>query len=66
MTLRFSYDPQANAAYLQLGDGKIVETEQVKEDIIIDYDATGRVLGLEFLHARERLTAEMLALAMPE
>lgn len=50
-----TYDPEANAVYLYIGKGKIVETEEVAPNIMFDYDAEGRVVGIEVLSARQNL-----------
>jgi len=50
-----TYDPEANAVYLYIGKGKIVETEEVAPNIMFDYDAEGRVVGIEVLSARKNL-----------
>ena len=56
-------DPEANAAYLALtdiGPGESVETIPVHDrtgDLVglVDLDAQGRVLGVEFLNITHRL-----------
>ena len=46
-----TYDPEADAAYFRLGTAQIVESEEVAPDIILDFDAENRVVGIEVLHA---------------
>ncbi len=45
-----TYDPEADAAYIYLGKGKVAETTEAGP-FIYDVDAQGRVLGIEILHA---------------
>lgn len=52
--VEFTYDPEADAAYLKLNDSAIpadrtVVLELPAGDLNVDLDAGGRVLGLEFL-----------------
>lgn len=65
-----TYDATNNLAYLSLSDdseaGKVernmtlLDTE-VKQDIILDFDVDGRLIGIEFLTARESLRPEILS-----
>jgi len=45
-----TYDPEADAAYIYLGVGKIDHTEEAGP-FIYDVDAEGRVIGIEILSA---------------
>lgn len=49
-----TYDPEADAAYIYLGRGKIVETAEAGP-FIYDVDADGRVIGIEILSASKVL-----------
>lgn len=50
-----TYDPEADAAYVYLGDGPIIESEEVAPGIVLDYDAEDRVVGIEVLGASKVL-----------
>lgn len=60
MTPTLTYDKDANAAYLRFSDATIVESEEVSEGIVLDYDAEGRIVGLEVLDADRHLPPETL------
>ncbi|MEK7192476.1 MAG: DUF2283 domain-containing protein [Patescibacteria group bacterium] len=47
--MEIKYDPIAKAGYLKLKRGKISKTIKVKENLIIDLDKKGEVLGVELL-----------------
>jgi uncharacterized protein YuzE len=59
--LDITYDPEADAAHIHLGGGRIVESEEVAAGIIVDYDREGRVVGIELLHASKRLAPAVRA-----
>ncbi|MBN2209300.1 MAG: DUF2283 domain-containing protein [Candidatus Coatesbacteria bacterium] len=54
--MRITYDPQADAVYFRFVEGpREVTTLRLTEDIAINYDPRGGVVGLEILSAREHL-----------
>jgi uncharacterized protein YuzE len=55
--LKISYDPAANAIYVQLADSRDVgagETLVDDDGVIIDTDTNGKPRGYEFLTVRDR------------
>ncbi|HEY8874401.1 MAG TPA: DUF2283 domain-containing protein [Stellaceae bacterium] len=56
--MRTSYDPEADAMFIWFGpEGvKSAETEEVTPGIMLDFDADGRVIGIEVLSVGERMT----------
>jgi uncharacterized protein YuzE len=55
-----TYDREADAAYIRLSDGPVRESEQVANDIVLDFDADGRIVGLEILDAHRHLSPDLL------
>ena len=47
-------DHGADAVYINLTDRAIKDSEQVADGIIVDYDAEGRIVGVEILDAAKR------------
>ena len=43
-----------DALYLRLDDTAIVESEEVSDGIILDYNAEGKVVGIEVLYISQR------------
>jgi uncharacterized protein YuzE len=43
-----------DALYLRLDDTVIVESEEVSDGIILDYNAEGKVVGVEVLYISQR------------
>jgi uncharacterized protein YuzE len=43
-----------DALYLRLDDSAIVESEEVSDGIILDYNAEGKVVGVEVLYISQR------------
>ncbi len=57
---RIKYDAEADAMYIQVRRGKYEISEELAENIIIDLDKLGRVLGVEVLDASKRLKRRTL------
>ena len=53
--MKMHYDEQVDALYLSLNECDVVESEEVKPGIILDFDATGEVVGIEVLDVKRRV-----------
>ena len=49
--MRVRYDSEANALYIRFREGKIAESDELRDDVIIDYDSEGKPIGVEILDA---------------
>lgn len=52
--MKIEYDQQADAMYIRLRAGKVVESEEVRPGVVLDFDAQGQVLGIEMLDVSQR------------
>lgn len=43
------FDPKVNAMYVRLRKGKVVESEPLEDNVILDLDEKGNVVGIEVL-----------------
>lgn len=65
--MRVQYDPSADAMYIRLAEGIVADSDEVREGVVLDYDASGKVLGIEVLNVSKRadnpreMAFEMLA-----
>lgn len=51
------YDPEADALYVRFADTPVVESEEVANGVMLDFDADGRIVAFEVLDARKHLAA---------
>jgi uncharacterized protein YuzE len=61
--MRFEYDKQADAAYIYFEypvEGEVKNTVGLNEDINLDFDRQGKLLGVEILHASRVLNKKAL------
>ncbi|MBK9444879.1 MAG: DUF2283 domain-containing protein [Betaproteobacteria bacterium] len=52
--MKLEFDPQADAAYLEISDAEIESTREIEPGIIADYDAQGHIVGIEILSISTR------------
>ena len=58
--MRLKIDKESDALYLRLDEMAIVESEEVQPGIILDFDAAGKVVGIEILGLSTRVQPEKL------
>jgi len=49
--MKVSYDKEVDVLRILLSERKIVESDESRADVILDYDAEGNVVGMEILNA---------------
>jgi uncharacterized protein YuzE len=52
--MRVRVDHGADAVYVNLTDRPIKDSAEVADGIVVDYDAEGRIVGVEILDASKR------------
>ena len=52
--MKLNVDREADALYLRLDDSPIVESEEVSPGVVLDYNESNEVVGVEMLHLSKR------------
>ncbi|WP_058557585.1 DUF2283 domain-containing protein [Thiohalocapsa sp. ML1] len=58
--MKVKLDKDDDALYFRLQSGAIIESEEVRPGVILDFDENDRVIGVEFLRVSERASSEDL------
>jgi len=58
--MRLRIDKKNDTLYLRLNESAIVESEEVQPGVILDFDAQGRIVGIEILRLSEKVPVEKL------
>ncbi len=58
--MRLKVDQKNDALYFRLDESAIVDSEEVKPGVILDYDVNDNVVGIEILGLSKRVPVEML------
>ena len=53
--MRIRYDKEVDALYLRFDDSSVVESEEVKPGIVVDFNAEGKVIGIEVLDLKRQV-----------
>jgi uncharacterized protein YuzE len=58
--MKLKVDQKNDALYFRLDESAIVDSEEVKPGVILDYDANNNVVGVEILGLSNRVPLKML------
>lgn len=58
--MKVHFDKKADAVYVRLDDSKIVGSEEVQPNIILDFNEKNDVVGIEILGVKSRVPLESL------
>ena len=58
--MKLTVDREADALYLDLDEAPAAESEEISPGVILDYNAEGKVVGIEMLYLSKRVSAEKL------
>jgi len=55
--MKIKYDKKVDALYFTLAKGKYSDSVKVSENVMVDKDSKGNILGIEVLDATENIPA---------
>jgi uncharacterized protein YuzE len=58
--MRIRVDKDTDTLYFRLDENRIVESEEVRPGVILDYDENNQVVGVEFLNVSKRIPLKEL------
>jgi uncharacterized protein YuzE len=58
--MKVKYDKEVDILYIHLSEGKVVESDEEKPGIILDYDAIGNIVGIEVINASSKIPQPMI------
>ncbi len=57
--MRFKYYPETDTLYIELKETPSVESEEIADGVVLDYDNSGEIVGIEIERASERREIEI-------
>jgi len=58
--MKLNYHRETDSLYIDLVDRPSVESREVAEGIVLDFDAEGRLVGIDIDHASQKVELERL------
>lgn len=58
--MRLKVDKENDALYFRLDESSIVESDEVQPGVVLDFNAEGKVVGIEILNLSLRMTLDQL------
>ena len=62
--MKAKYFKDTDTLYLELRASEVVDTRDIDNDTILDYDAKGNVVGITLEHAKSRVGGERVEFEM--
>jgi uncharacterized protein YuzE len=57
--VRISFDEESDILYLSLKEGVAVDSEEIIEDVRVEYDEDGQVIGIEIFNITKMLATAL-------
>jgi uncharacterized protein YuzE len=61
--VKLSYFPDTDSLYIDLSDVPSIESREISEGVVLDYDASGRLVGIDIDEASKRVQMDKLVLS---
>lgn len=60
--MKLDYFPDTDSLYIDLSEATSVESREVADGVVLDYDAAGNLVGIDIDNARRRVRLDRLVL----
>ena len=61
--MKLNYYPETDSLYIDLSEMPSVESREISEGVILDYDADGKLVGIDIDNASHKVEMERLILS---
>lgn len=61
--MKISYYPDTDSLYIDLSEQPGVESREISEGVVLDYDAQGRLVGIDIDNASQKVELKKLILS---
>lgn len=61
--MKISYDQATDSLYIHLADRASVDSDEVQEGVVLDFDANGALVGIDLQHASQRVDINNLSVS---
>lgn len=61
--MKISYDKETDSLYIHLADRPSVDSNEVNDGVVLDFDADGALVGIDLQHASTRADISNLSVS---
>ncbi|OGB82530.1 MAG: hypothetical protein A2496_05800 [Burkholderiales bacterium RIFOXYC12_FULL_60_6] len=61
--MKISYDKATDSLYIHLADRPSVDSDEVNDGVVLDFDAIGALVGIDVQHASKRADINSLSVS---
>ena len=61
--MKVNYHPDTDSLYIDLSEQTSVESREISEGIVLDYDENGKLVGIDIDNASEKVELKKLTLS---
>jgi uncharacterized protein YuzE len=61
--MRLNYYPETDSLYIDLSERASVESREISEGVVLDYDAEGKLVGIDIDNASHKVELKTLVLS---
>ena len=61
--MKLNYHPDTDSLYIDLAERPSVESREVSEGVVLDYDSSGRLVGIDIDNAANKVELQKLILS---
>ena len=61
--MKLNYYPETDSLYIDLSEKSSVESKEISEGIVLDYDAEGKLVGIDIDNASSKVQLKELSLS---
>ncbi len=58
--MKLHYYPETDSLYIDLNERQSVDSREIADGLVVDFDADGRVVGIDIQHASQSLDLKTL------
>ena len=61
--MKINYDKATDSLYIHLSDRPSVDSDEVQDGVVLDFDANGALVGIDVQHASQRMDINSLSVS---
>lgn len=61
--MKLNYDAATDSLYIHLTESPSVDSDEVADGVVLDYDAAGALVGIDVQHASQKADIHRLAIS---